>query len=559
MAQFIADIQSYATGASLPAEWVNRISAQPHTAGVSDGTAYGEQFLYITSNSSDGSRVYSYTPLDGAQDVEILVKFSIGSSTSSTNGRNGIGYTRYMGTSEATTKGMAVTFTPASSVKSLMVNEDSVTTAVDYSNYDWSLNTKYWMRQRINGTSWYMKIWPAGTSEPSSWTKSGSYAWPTIATPYSGVGHFRGDNTLRVFFFSGATNGDIAPTTLLSKQITGGARIATTAIPANTPIVGFGGGWGASAGFGRAYGEALLPGVTVTDRTQIGSARIARTESRTQAGNARIRQTVTRNQTGNARIRVTVSRNQTANSRIQTTSQRTQTGVSRVLRIESRPQLGSALLESATVSTDQAQLGNARLAAIYSRTQSGNARISNVVSRAQLGNARIRQTVTRDQQGVSRIAAQYARTQAGNASVSKDGLRLISGTSRLTRVELRVIQGISRISSQVTRALPGNVRISTSMLRGQTGVAAILRQPAMQQTAHALIAKEVLRAQPAGALIIRIYDNSKPRTGVINSSPFTGIYSATSRSSVSLIRPRTSSDSPRPKIGIIRDNNRGVQ
>ena len=248
MAKYFTNFDEYPVGdiaTSGQTEWAARITNGAADYRILDG-GLGDKFLRINATGTNGSRVLAYTPLDGVSDnIETLVKFWVFKSGSDGSlGRFGAAYTRYGGTNEASTIGYSVGFTPVSNVKSLVLNEDS-TGVVQFANYPWAMSTQYYVRTRLSGTLRQVKIWPASSAEPTSWTFQSNGALPTIANPYSGVGTYQADSFLYVEQFSAGTDGDTAPMS------------AAEMVPSSTPIVGYSGGWGGVfAGYGSALGLA---------------------------------------------------------------------------------------------------------------------------------------------------------------------------------------------------------------------------------------------------------------------------------------------------------------
>ena len=243
MARFYRDFSSDINGQPA-AGFTTKISRSGDSVSVSEDFTYGK-FLNVFKGGTSGSLAVAWDVLNGAQDVDQLIKFRLGGAVP-TSGRYGILLNRYDGTTEATTRGFSAVFTPASSVPSIIINEDSVGT-VHFINYAWENNKMYWARFRVNGNDQMFKIWPDGEDEPPAWTLAGTFNGSTIANPYSGVGNFTNWSNLHVFQISAGTNGDIAP------------KDASFIVPSSTPIVGYGGGYGAATGYGVAYGEALRP------------------------------------------------------------------------------------------------------------------------------------------------------------------------------------------------------------------------------------------------------------------------------------------------------------
>ena len=179
---------------------------------LADGA--GAKYLRLSTTGNNGSRVVAFNSLNGVTDnLDTLTLFSVfRSGNDGSTGRYGINYNRYSGTSEATTKGWAMTLTPVSSVKSLLLYEDS-TGSITSLPQTWSMGTKYWARFRTIGNAQYMRMWAYGTAEPVTWNLTGSASAPSqiAADTYTGVGTYAADSYLYVYQYSAGTAGDVAP------------------------------------------------------------------------------------------------------------------------------------------------------------------------------------------------------------------------------------------------------------------------------------------------------------------------------------------------------------
>jgi len=266
MAKYFTDFDEQPVGdvtTSGQTAWTPKISNGTSDYRIIDGGDADGKFLRIQAAGTNGSRVLAFNALDGKNDVETLVKFWIfKSGADGSTGRFGASYTRYGGTTEAGTIGYSTNFTPVSSVKSIVLNEDS-TGVVQYAAFAWSMSTDYYVRTRVQGNVRSVKIWAASGAEPGSWTFTSTATPPTIASPYSGVGTYQADSYLYVKEFSAATDGDTAPS---SKAEYNQYLIDTVnnAVPSSTPLVGWGGGIGSVTGYGRPAGEVLVPSLTNT-------------------------------------------------------------------------------------------------------------------------------------------------------------------------------------------------------------------------------------------------------------------------------------------------------
>ena len=191
-----------------PSDFTVKILRAGDTAIVSEDVTYG-RFLNVFKGGTTGTFAVAWNPLNNAQDVEQLVRFRTGGAIP-TSGRYGISYNRYDGTTEATTRGFAASFTPVSSAPAIIVFEDSFGT-VNFSAYSWLNNQMYWSRFRTVGNQQFFKIWIDGQREPTDWLFSSTYTGPTIASPYSGLGSYMQWANLQVFYMSAGTGGDTAP------------------------------------------------------------------------------------------------------------------------------------------------------------------------------------------------------------------------------------------------------------------------------------------------------------------------------------------------------------
>ena len=528
MAQYFTNFDELPVGdvtTSGQTAWTPRISNGTSDYRIIDGGDQDGKFLRINAASTNGSRVLGFNALDGVSDnLETLVKFWIFKSGSDgSTGRYGAAYTRYGGNSEASTIGYAASFVPVYNGKSLALYEDS-TGVSQFTNYAWSMSTDYFIRTRISGNDRYVKIWPASSAEPGSWTFSSTATPPTIASPYSGVGTYQRDSYLYVKQYSAGTAGDPAPMFATTDKPQLGAAFILNP-PTSAATGGIGGGWG-TFGFGDVFGgEVLRDTLITTDRDQTGNARIQVVNDKTQSGNARITSVVSRTQTGNARITAVVSRNQTGNARITQTVSRTQVGNARITQVVSRNQVGNANITSLITTTDRTQTGNANIRNDTTRSQVGNARIANVYSRTQVGNARITAVVSRSQIGNARITQTVTRNQIGNASIFKTVSRTQIGNARIQKTVDQNQVGNARIFKTIDRAQFGNARIAKDVNQNQIGNARIQRIVDQPQTGSALIAREYLKDQTGNARIVKGIDYTiKPVIQIDKEIPLVGSY-----------------------------------
>ncbi len=464
MAQFYENFSSGTPGQPFPG-FTTKISRSGDSANISNDISQGN-FLNIFKGGTNGSLVVAWDVLNNKQDVELLARFRTGGA-SPTSGRYGILYGRYEGSSEATTKGYAATFTPAASTPSIIINEDSFGT-VHFKNYSWANNQIYWARFRVVGNQQQFKIWADGASEPGAWEIDGVYTGPSIAAPYSGLGSYNSWGNIQVFQLSAATDGDTAPTT--QQQY---IDYLNSLVPQSTPLGVIGGGYGGTGGYGSAYGHGTQAAFTVEHLDQTGNARVERVESTTITGDARIEKVLSTTQLGNARIQKTLSVTRIGNARIEKALSIDQPGDARIEQINSLDQTGNAFIESFYFAASVDQTGNARIERIESLQQPGESRIERVEKLDQTGNAFLQWQLQIAQQGNATIILQRSLDQEGNA--------FIELAKNITQI------GNAFIEWQLQLQQTGDARIEKVRTIAQTGAAVVIRIDSLDQVGNGRI------------------------------------------------------------------------
>ncbi len=377
MAQFFTNFDEYPVGdvtTSGQTDWTPRISNGTSDYRILDGGDQDGKFLRINAAGTNGSRVLGFNPLNGVDDnIETLVKFWVfKSGNDGSTGRYGAAYTRYGGNSEASTIGYAVIFVPVSSVKSLALYEDS-TGVVQYANYAWSMSTDYFIRTRLSGTLRQVKIWPASSPEPSSWTFQSNGGLPTIASTYSGVGTYMADSYLYVKQFSAGTNGDPAPMFVpKSLDYTANADIAPP-IPTSTPMGVFGAGYGAPMGYGGMYGAGVIPAFTVEHKDYAANAFIEWQKTLDYQANALIVHEKSLAYTSNAFIDKQYNVDYAANAYLEWQLTLPYVANASIERIESLSYTANAEIESFYFTADVTYTANARIEKVEALDYAANA------------------------------------------------------------------------------------------------------------------------------------------------------------------------------------------
>ena len=587
MAQYFQTFDDGTLGQPYPG-FTTKISRSGDAVNIQNDAILGRKFLQLFKGGTQGSLAVGWDSLNGAQDVEQLVLFKMNGAVPTT-GRYGILLNRYDGSSEATTRGFAVTFTPASSTPSIIISEDSVGT-VHFISYPWENNQLYWARFRVNGSTESFKIWKYGDDEPTAWTLSGTFTSSTIASPYSGLGNFQAWSNMLVYQLSAGTNGDVAPKT-------------DPVIPTSTPQGVFGAGFGAPMGWGGMFGGSTIPAFTTVSRDQLGASRVGvvpsrnqggntrvtssvlrhqsgrvrvtRSESRLQTGRVRVRKTVTRTITGRVRIQISSTRNQIGVSRIQrevganqlgnlsvrTTQDRPQAGNSRVQRQMTRDQQGNAFIESPFIAYLQDQSGRVSIRKDTTRTNLGRVRVQRQEQSSQTGRTRVQRIILSPLFGNIRVERTEPKDQIGSVSILKDKDKYQQGNARVQLITLRTLLANTRISKSASYTQLGRVRITIETLRSISGNLSVKRQPLRNQPASALIAKEMLADQQGSAWIIRVNEYvDVPRIGIhpqYGGQP--GVVNDRGVTEINVANPRVGRVADRPRVNVVNTRPRARQ
>lgn len=180
----------------------NRITRVTSSAG-------GKQKLIIEAGSNNGQNLVGFKQgknLNYSNTIETLVRFSVDTATQ-VPGSFGIINHKY----NAAGQGLSVAFLPASNVKSIFLYDDKNGVTVNFANYNWATGTAYWVRYRQENTQHYVKVWPDGSAEPTSWTFTATYDIGAISgDTWAGVGTYTANHTIHYYDYALATNGETA-------------------------------------------------------------------------------------------------------------------------------------------------------------------------------------------------------------------------------------------------------------------------------------------------------------------------------------------------------------
>lgn len=231
MSQYWTDFSEYTTG-NTPSDWTLRWGDYDISVGE-DVAAVGGKLLHISPNANSGNEdtLLSWDAVDSdayRDDFEILMKLRF--LVSLTNNK-AIGIGRANG-AYATRDVYGGTFQPGNGYVTLekWVN-GSYSTILNDTGNNFSLNTWYWMRVRINGNIIQAKYWEDGTEEPVGWIVSSTDSDLT-AVGWIGWGTYFDSANQEIDIFSVGTAGDTAPST---DPGGGGTTISGTAALTDSP------------------------------------------------------------------------------------------------------------------------------------------------------------------------------------------------------------------------------------------------------------------------------------------------------------------------------------
>ena len=264
MAQYLFDYRDGSTPQT--ADWSFRQGNGGHRLYAGAG------FLALESTGA-GTKVAAFNPINGINDVEALVRFTL----SSDRGKQGIVSLRYGGTTEANTTGYTLSGSIIGGKGHLSIDEGG-TGNFSWTPWDYLPNVTYWARFRVNGSTMQAKVWTDGQPEPTNWMLNATNtARPTGS--YSGL-HTYMTGTVRYSFISFGTNGDTAPRFVNNTTYSASARLAYPQVPPiETPGLLLGGYGGAITYGSSGYGTPFVLSYSTNSSAYAASARIEGAES----------------------------------------------------------------------------------------------------------------------------------------------------------------------------------------------------------------------------------------------------------------------------------------
>ena len=166
-------------------------------------------------------RCRQYEP--GASIVESLTRVIVWTSAQNVGSYGILGH-RY---SRSAPQGLSLAYIPSYNNLSLFLYDDTRNEGIAYYNYNWLLNTPYWVRFRSDNNYQYAKIWRDGESEPANWQinavrKFGDNSGEIGLVNYTGI---PGGVGVTYTQYSFATGGASAPRSQNAIAIQGSVRI----------------------------------------------------------------------------------------------------------------------------------------------------------------------------------------------------------------------------------------------------------------------------------------------------------------------------------------------
>lgn len=179
---------------------------------VTANVTYTEGSGYLRAAvSSTGRHAISWdTPGDSLANVEILAKVRTDTKAGSGDAAYCTLVARGSG-SAASENGYAARMFVSSgtgAIDAIKYVSGTLTTLTGSIAVDWSADTWYWIRLRVNGTAVQVRAWADGGSEPGTWGIDTTDS--SLSSGWIGYGSFYAGNA-DCDFFSYATDGDTAP------------------------------------------------------------------------------------------------------------------------------------------------------------------------------------------------------------------------------------------------------------------------------------------------------------------------------------------------------------
>lgn len=370
--------QFYTTGYDGTDLWAWRINP--------GGTFETHGSVITLGATHTGTHVVGYTPVNGVDNIEVLVKFSFTSDV----GKQGIVSLRYSGHSEATTRGYTLSGTVIGNAGHLAIDEGS-TGYAGWVPWNYVANVIYWARFRIHGNTLYAKLWEDGRPEPAGWTMQIENNIVPFGE-YSGLHHYR-QSSVNYYQVSFGTDGDSAPM-YRDCSVAQHGSFSVNKIPETATVDGYGGGYGGVAG---AYGQAFLP--------------TAISRHKDLPGKFAVRKASERHQLGKFRIKVHADKSCLGKFRIKTQKNRSLSGLFRVVSDSAKYQSGKFSIRSSLTAQ---QVGRFAVTTLPTRCQHGEFTVCHIGHNHLTGKFSVKQNTVKTITGVFSVHHMSSHSQSGH-------------------------------------------------------------------------------------------------------------------------------------------------
>lgn len=274
---YSTDFTEYSLG-SQPSDWTEIWDTSASSSSVVD-TIGDDQALFHNISLANRNGL-SWNDLDGDADRANTELLYLVYNQDVTSAAGGGGFVRGSGTSTSET-GYAVVYENAElGIRKLVSATQSVLATTSGKNL--AVNTWYWIRFRVNGSSLKAKIWAKADSEPGAWDLETTDTDITAAGKV-GVCSFSAGNDPYYEAFAAATNGDTASFGGSAAALDGAASAQATAtgtLTTQIPLTGAAAVVATATGAlstaipltGQAASVSIADGVLTTQISLDGSA-----------------------------------------------------------------------------------------------------------------------------------------------------------------------------------------------------------------------------------------------------------------------------------------------
>lgn len=197
----VYDIDSQ-TESAAPANVTSQWRAETLTI-AKDGTysAGDARQMYVNAAYTDNEfHAFSIDDVGTVADLEVLALVRSDSTTSSYNSTV---FVRGSNTTNNSGNAYGASLV-GSKFRLIRVHSNTTSTLVD-ATLAWAVDTEYWIRLKVSGTSLSAKVWAYGATEPSTWTLTSTDS--NLDTGWAGFGGYQKNGPHRLCYFAWSTDG----------------------------------------------------------------------------------------------------------------------------------------------------------------------------------------------------------------------------------------------------------------------------------------------------------------------------------------------------------------